>query len=85
MIRQSITAKDRSTFPIGQAVRYKPGFGTYGYEDCLEADGRVPAVVVGYTNTRVRLELTLALRGGSRVRTSVNAASLIRRKDLEAL
>lgn len=46
---------------IGQMVRYKPGKGTYGYEDAIAAsfDGRVPGVVVGFTATRVRVRLTL--------------------------
>ena len=76
-IRQTLTPQDRQTFPIGQRVRYKPGFGVYGFEDCVDADGRLPGVVLGYTDTRVRLELTLTKRGGSTVRRSVNAASLV--------
>ena len=61
-------------FRVGQAVRYRPGFGTYGYEDALEADGKIPGVVVGFTRTRVRVEL--ALRGRGRLRRSVAVESL---------
>jgi len=61
------------TFTIGQAIRYKPGFGTYGYEDALEADGRVPGVVLGFTRTRVRIRTRC--NGGETVR-AVDAASL---------
>ncbi len=65
-------------FTIGQAVRYKPGYGTYGYEDALEADGRVPGVVLGYSKAgRVRVELTLRKRGGCTIQRGVDAASLI--------
>jgi hypothetical protein len=45
------------TFKKGHHVRYKPGFGTYGYEDTVEADGRVPGVVIGFTRTRVRVQM----------------------------
>jgi hypothetical protein len=64
------------TFTVGQLVRYKPGYGTYGYEDALEADGRVPGVVVGFSKTRVRVELTLVKRGGQKLTKCVDAASL---------
>jgi hypothetical protein len=64
------------TFTIGEAVRYRPGDGTYGYEDALEADGRVPGVVVGFTPRRVRVQLTLE-RGRTR-QASVDAANLER-------
>lgn len=77
MIRQLLTDRDRALFPIGQKVRYKPGYGTYGYEDAIEEDGRVPGVVRGQTATRIQVELTLAKRGGSRVKCAVNPASLI--------
>lgn len=75
-IRSALTPAEREQFPVGAAVRYTPGFGVYGFEDCLEADGRLSGVVLGYTETRVRIELTLTKRGGSTVRRSVNAASL---------
>lgn len=45
-------------FAVDQRVRYKPGTGTYGYEDYLDADGRIPAVVIGHSPTRVRIRLT---------------------------
>lgn len=64
------------TVAIGQPVRYRPGAGTYGYEDALEEDGRVPAVVIGYSKTRIRIEITLVKRYGAKVRRSVDAASL---------
>lgn len=62
---------------VGQAIRYKPGTGTYGYEDALEDDGRLPGIVIGFSRTRVRVELTLAKRGRSKVTRCVDAASLI--------
>lgn len=65
-------------FPIGQAIRYKPGYGTYGYEDALEADGRLPGVVVGYSETRVRVELTLKNRYNAKILRCVNVESLSR-------
>lgn len=65
------------TFTIGQAIRYKPGFGTYGYEDVLEADGRIAGVVLGFSRTRIRVELQLTKRrAGSTVIRCVDAASL---------
>ncbi len=62
------------TYAIGQAIRYKPGFGTYGYEDALGADGRVPGLVIGHSRTRVRVKLTLDL--GRTIERCVDAASL---------
>ena len=67
---------------IGQAVRYKPGSGTYGYEDALESDGRLPGVVIGMTRprrdgpSRARVRLTLAKRGGCIITRCVDVASL---------
>lgn len=70
-----------SMFTVGQKIRYKPGSGTYGYEDVLCADGRLAGVVVGYTRTRVRVRLTLDFsRIGGRVQHKercVDAASLV--------
>lgn len=43
---------------IGDTVRYKPGVGTYGYEDLLEQDGRIAATVIGFSRTRVRIQFT---------------------------
>lgn len=40
---------------IGTLVRYKPGDGVYGYEDLIEADGRIPAIVMGHSPTRTRI------------------------------
>lgn len=77
-----------SGFNVGDQVRFKPGYGTYGYEDCLEADGRVGGIVVGFTTSkkqpRVRVQLTLyhcvdGRRGaGHIVCRAVDAASLVR-------
>ena len=78
-IRRQLTDADREAFPVGQAIRYLPGFGVYGFEDCLEVDGRLPGVVVAHTATRVSIELTLKKRGGSKVRRAVNARSEERR------
>ena len=65
------------TFAIGQTVRYQPGTGTYGYEDVLEIDGRLPGVVVGFSPTRVRVRLTLTKRGrGVTITRCVDAESL---------
>lgn len=61
------------TFAVGDKVRYKPGFGTYGYEGVVDADGRVAGVIVGFSRTRVRVE-TLNDRGP--VTRAVDAASL---------
>lgn len=47
--------KDSSTLAVGDRVRYQPGRGTYGYEDVVEADGRIPAEVQGFTTTRIRV------------------------------
>jgi len=77
-VRQALTDADRKTLPVDQPIRYLPGSGTYGFEDCVEHDGRLPGVVLGHTDTRIRVELTLAKRGGMKVRRAVNAAQLIR-------
>jgi hypothetical protein len=62
-------------FPCGQCVRFRPGKGTYGYEDCLDSDGRLSAIVVGHTTTRVRIELQGRHRR-RHDRVAVDAASL---------
>ena len=65
----------KGSFVVGDLVRYTPA--TYGYEDALDPDGCVPGVVLGYTpRGRVQVELTLAQRGGSKVRRAVDAGSL---------
>lgn len=73
-----------SAFAVGQAVRYKPGSGTYGYEDLVQGDGRIPATVRGFGPPRrgnraargplVKIEF---LRGRLPLRRAVDAASLI--------
>jgi hypothetical protein len=63
-------------FQVGQHIRYRPGAGTYGYEDALEADGRLPGVILGFSTTRVRVELTLKKRWNQKVVRAVDAASL---------
>ena len=78
VVRRTLTEIDRLAFPVGQQVRYLPGQGTYGFEDCLESDGRVPGEVMGHTPTRVQVMLTLTKRGGSKVKRAVNAEQLIR-------
>lgn len=50
-------SKTKRTFAVGDDVRYRPGFGTYGYEDMIEEDGRIPGRVVGFGTARVRVEL----------------------------
>ena len=67
------------TLQLHDRVRYKPGIGTYGYEHLLETDGRVPVTVVGFTPTRVRVELPKgkALVGNRSVVT-VYATSLVK-------
>lgn len=62
------------TFKIGDRVRYKPGVGTYNYEDVLEADGRVPGEVVGFTKSG-RVRVSMRNNGGPLTR-GVDAASL---------
>jgi hypothetical protein len=64
-------------FKVGDVIRYKPGNGTYGYEDAVEADGRIPGIVIEITSTRIRVRLTLAKRGGMTIIRGVNANSLI--------
>lgn len=76
-IRPKLTPAERQRFPVGAAVRYKPGYGVYGYEDAIEADGRLPGVVLGYTETRVRVALTLTNRGGGTIRRGVHTENLI--------
>jgi len=70
--------------PVGQAVRYKPGSGTFGYEDVLGADGRIEGIVIGHSPTRTRVRLTLDFsRIGGRIQTVsryVDAASLVAEK-----
>lgn len=77
VVRRTLTDEDRRRFPVGQAIRYLPGFGTYGFEDCLEDDGRLPGKVIGHTPTRVRVELTLTKRSGITVNRAVNADQLL--------
>lgn len=70
-------------FAVGEQVRYKPGNGTYGYEDLVEADGRIPASVRGFGPPRkgaradrgplVKIEF---VRGRMPIRRAVDAASL---------
>ena len=62
-------------FSIGDRVRYRPGSGTYGYEDVLEPDGRMAASVMGFTRTRVRIQFTAKGRLHNTTR-AVDAASL---------
>lgn len=74
---------DAELLAVGRAVRYKPGSGTYGYEDLVEADGRIPATVTGFGKPRtgnraargpmVKIEF---FRGGTPLRRGVDAASL---------
>lgn len=67
-------------FAPEQRVRYRPGHGTYGYEDAIEQDGRIPATVIGHTPTRVRIRFNVPSHSGIfRPRTierAVDAASL---------
>lgn len=73
-----------TAFTIGDHVRYKPGSGTYGYEDLLQADGRIPATVRGLGPPRtgnradrgplVKIDF---VRGHTALHRSVDAASLI--------
>jgi hypothetical protein len=66
---------DPSTFTIGQTVRYRPGVGTYGYEDVpRDSSGRILATVVGHTRTRVRIEFRMLEFGFTK--RAVDAASL---------
>ncbi len=71
------------TFAIGQAVRYKPGVGTYGYEDLVQADGCIPETVTGFgqpqtgaradRGARVKIEF---FRGRLPIRRAVDATTL---------
>lgn len=62
-------------FERHQRVRYRPGKGTYGYEDVIEADGRIAAIVMGHSPTRVRIELQRKPIARSQI-VCVDAASL---------
>lgn len=77
-IRRQLTHADREKFPIGQAIRYRPGQGTYGYEDCVEADGMLPGIVRGHSMTRIRVELRLVKRWNTTATATVNADQLER-------
>lgn len=69
-------------FERHEAVRYRPGTGTYGYEDGIQEDGRIPATVVGHSRTRVRIEF----RCGPRLITRcVDATSLQRAESNHAI
>lgn len=69
-------------FEVHQIVRYRPGVGSpyiADYREVLDADGYIPAIVVGHTPTRVRIQFDMprAIGGGVRsVTRSVNATSL---------
>ena len=77
VIENSVNGGESMNLAIGQAVRYKPGTGTYGYEESIEADGRIPAVVQGFTRTRVRIDMTLTVAGRKTKKLrAVDAASL---------
>ena len=75
--RTPLSAADRKRFPIGAKVRWKPGFGVYGYEDCLEADGRLSGVVRGHSNARISCAFVLTRRGGQTINRGVNVESLV--------
>lgn len=62
-------------FKVGDGVRYRPGTGTYGYDDMLAADGRIAGEVVGFSATRVRVRLW-SDRTARTVTRAVDAASL---------
>lgn len=69
----------KTKYAVGDRIRYRPGDGTYGYEETLDtsADGRIPGVVVGHTSTRVRVELSIVVAGRRQTMTrAVDAASL---------
>lgn len=66
----------RSEIEKGQQLRYRPGYGTYGYEDMVEKDGRLPAEVIGFSPTRIRVVLTSA-RTMRTVTRCVDAESLV--------
>lgn len=69
---------DPGAWLIADVIRYKPGIGTYGLEESLQADGRVPGIVIGHTMTRVRVRLSVVFAGrvGS-IDKCVDAASLV--------
>lgn len=66
----------RRMIGVGVAVRWKPGTGVYGYEDVIEADGRIPAIVTGHTKTRVRIEFVPTKIARTAISRAVDAASL---------
>jgi hypothetical protein len=65
-------------FAVDDSVRYRPGHGTYGYEPAVEADGRIPATVIGHTAQRVRIRFVVPIAGAPPrpVTRAVDAASL---------
>lgn len=67
-------SETRFGFTKGQSIRFRPGKGTYGYEDSMGEDGRVPGVVDGFTPKRVRVELELS--HGRKEKTAVDPGSL---------
>jgi hypothetical protein len=54
---KSASGVSPSQFAIGSRVRYKPGKRTQGYEHLVEADGRVPVIVVGHSRSGVRVQV----------------------------
>lgn len=65
---------------VGDRVRYKPGTGTYGYEESVQADGRVPGYVLeilkpGGNGLRARVRLTLKMAGRTQQRDRVVAVT----------
>lgn len=76
--RNRLKPQKATGLKVGDQVRYKPGVGTYGYEESLGDDGRIPGVITGFTPTRVQVDLTV-LRGGVAgvQHATVDAASLV--------
>jgi len=71
-------------FTVQQRVRYRPGTGTYGFEEAVEEDGRIPATVIGHSPTRVRIAFDIPMVADTRrrrVERAVDAASLIPAQD----
>lgn len=70
---------DPLEFSVDEVVRYKPGVGTYGYDDAIEADGRIPARVIGHSRSRVKITFAVTEYGITRsISRGVDAASLQR-------
>jgi hypothetical protein len=69
-----------SEFAVGDRVRYRPVAG-HSYQDAI-VDGRVPGVVIGYTETRVQVRLVF--RNGRTITRAIYPKNLEKVVDTRA-